>query len=163
AEMAWQPLKVAFVLALAAGLLGLGLVAAQPRESAPRAAATDALPKGSAVVGAESPLPPQALARLGTSRFRHAVVAAQVVWMPDGKTIVSGSHLGTIRVWDAATGKELRAFRAHDGGVSSLAVSPDGRRLASGSWDCTIRLWDTHTWARLPWAKLGHANGGEVC
>jgi RNA polymerase sigma factor (sigma-70 family) len=163
AEMAWQPLKAASVLALAAGLLGLGLVAAQPREGPPRAAATDSSPKGGAVVGAESPLPPQALARLGTSRFRHAVVAAQVVWMPDGKTIVSGSHLGTIRVWDAATGKELRAFRAHDGGVCSLAVSPDGRRLASGSWDCTIRLWDTSTWARLPWAKVGHANGGEVC
>src|SRR5262249_7479792 len=49
-----------------------------------------------------------------------------------------------IHLWDVATGKEVRQFKAHRGAVSSLVFSSDGRMLAS-SGDHTARLWEVAT------------------
>src|SRR5262249_36637348 len=55
------------------------------------------------------PLPPGALARLGTVRFRHAGAIFSVAYSPDGKTLVTGSgdRDCTLRLWDAESGREL--------------------------------------------------------
>ncbi len=158
ADVSWRPLKLASALLLGVGLLGAGLLVAQPRPDAPVAAATAPAERREGDERAESPLPPRALARLGTSRLRHAHVAASVAYSPDGKTLVSGSHSGPVRVWDAATGKELRVLR-NTGGVCALAVSPDGTRVAVGNWDRSVKLWDLNTGAQLRQLS-GH--GGEV-
>jgi RNA polymerase sigma factor (sigma-70 family) len=97
---------------------------------------------------AEAPLPAGALARLGTSRFRHAHITSAVAFAPDGKWIASGSHLGTIRIWEAATGKAVHEFKAQTG-ITSLAYSPDGKALASACWFGPILLWDPETGRQL--------------
>lgn len=47
-----------------------------------------------------------------------------------------------VRRWNLADGRELSAFRGHQGRITALAYSPDGLTLATGSKDRTIRLWD---------------------
>ena len=85
------------------------------------------------------PLPECSVARLGTVRFRHGRDVYSVAFHPDGKTLASGGWDNTVRIWDRATGKELRRFTASTGPgsehsrVQSIAYSPpDGKFLAAG-------------------------------
>ncbi|MDE2827370.1 MAG: hypothetical protein OXL40_08695 [Bacteroidota bacterium] len=75
----------------------------------------------------------------------HASSVNSVVFSPDGTQLVSGSYDDTIRLWDVATGQEVRRFEGHRDWVNSVVFSPDGAQLASGSDDDTIRLWDVAT------------------
>jgi WD40 repeat protein len=63
--------------------------------------------------------------------------------------MVSGSSDYTLKVWDLATGAELRTLSGHKGSVRAVAVTPDGRRVVSGSWDHTLKVWDLATGAEL--------------
>ena len=72
----------------------------------------------------------------------HSDSAICVAIAPDGRTALSGSHDKTLKLWDLATGKELRTFTGHPEMVSSVAIAPDGRTVLSGSYDKTLRLWD---------------------
>jgi RNA polymerase sigma factor (sigma-70 family) len=70
---------------------------------------------------------------------------------PDGKTLaLTMRYEPTIRLVDAATGKEIRRFEGHARGsgtrsVTRIDFAPDGKTLASVGTDSTIRLWDVAT------------------
>jgi WD40 repeat protein len=125
------------------------------------------------------PMPPGALKRLGTLRFRYAATA--IAYSPDGKLLAAGGADNQIRLFDAATGRETRRLAGHQartfspvqdkkgafdllvgsvgkGHVTTVAFAPDGKTLASGAWDETIRLWDVDSGKEL--RRLdGHADG----
>jgi tricorn protease-like protein len=63
---------------------------------------------------------------------------------PDGRRALTGSKDGTARLWDIATGKELRCF-VHPNRVEGVSFSHDGRRAVSGCEDGAVRLWDLET------------------
>jgi eukaryotic-like serine/threonine-protein kinase len=72
----------------------------------------------------------------------HTGPVSSVAFSPDGKRIVTGSHDGTAKVWDAEQGQEVLTLKGHTSLVNSVAFSPDGKRIVTGSWDRTARVWD---------------------
>jgi WD40 repeat protein len=78
---------------------------------------------------------------------------------PDGRVLASGSGFEdpAIRIWDAATGRQLFRIDGHTGWVCHLTFSKDGRRLISAASDQTTRIWDTSTWTEANVLR-GHAD-----
>jgi uncharacterized caspase-like protein/Tol biopolymer transport system component len=72
----------------------------------------------------------------------HSGEVFTLTYSPDGAWLASAGGDQTIRLWEPATGRELKVLRGHMGPVRALRFSPDSRILASGSADTTIRLWD---------------------
>ncbi|MBD2600914.1 serine/threonine-protein kinase [Microcystis viridis] len=79
----------------------------------------------------------------------HSDTVSSVVYSPDVRYLASGSSDKTIKIWEVATGKELRTLTGHSSWVSSVVYSPDGRYLASGSYDNTIKIWEVATGKQL--------------
>src|SRR5262249_8270809 len=69
---------------------------------------------------------------------------------PGGARLVCGFDDRTVRVWDAATGKQLLDLHGHEGPVESTVFSPDGRRIASAGAETEPRACGTRI-PGIPW------------
>jgi WD40 repeat protein/serine/threonine protein kinase len=72
----------------------------------------------------------------------HTDNVSSVTFSPNGRYALSGSSDKTLRLWEVASGREVRCFEGHTDNVTSVAFSPDGCYALSGSKDKTLRLWD---------------------
>jgi WD40 repeat protein len=75
----------------------------------------------------------------------------QIAATPDGKTLAAPCHDDKLRLWDTATGKELRQLAGGKGDLRFLRFSPDGKELVA-AWDesgfpneRTYFIWDAAT------------------
>jgi WD40 repeat protein len=97
---------------------------------------------------------------------------------PDGTLLATGGYDNTIKLWDVASGRDLRTLDAHNGAVFEVAFRPVGNAfrgvpdsdalrgapesgaprgvplvLASVSGDRTVKLWNVATGERLDTLK----------
>jgi RNA polymerase sigma factor (sigma-70 family) len=151
----------------------------------PPAAPKDERPQAATDVHGD-PLPPGAVARIGTTRFRHDEWLYLADWSPDGRFIASSAGK-TVIVWEADTGRELHrhTFTEPASGpkteqgfrlpafIQALEWSPDGTALLTAfdnkvqhwAWDGTkktLRLVATHEKGgdQAPLVSSGFALGG---
>ena len=127
-------------------------------------------PDGKTLAGAYGH--PALLLDVATGRKRwaldHPDYVNAVAFAPEGTTLATGDNSGRIRLWDAATPRELSQFGDHPDKegeppyVTSLAFLHDGKSVAvaavwAGGADPSLRLWDTHT-GKVRRRLEGHAN-----
>jgi RNA polymerase sigma factor (sigma-70 family) len=121
------------------------------------------------------PLPNEALARLGTLRFRPGGFVQSVAFAPDAKSLVALGTDGTVSVFDAQNGRTVRRFQC--GGIQRRsALSADGRwvvTLAGKSdepfdpevsvdrWDCTNGQ-KSNTFGKGPYVSATFAPDGKT-
>jgi WD40 repeat protein len=73
----------------------------------------------------------------------HTDIVAGCRFTADAKNILSWSHDGTVRLWEASRrGRSIRTLTGHADRVNSAAVSPDSCWAASASRDGTLKIWD---------------------
>jgi WD40 repeat protein len=99
-------------------------------------------------------------------------VDSPVSFSRDGKTITSAtipyqgsisSYIRTFRLWDVATGKEIRSFQDVSQWHGPVAFSPDGKLLATAGGVIrgsppTIHLWDLERGRALPAIDISKPN-----
>jgi len=67
-----------------------------------------------------------------------------VAYSPDGRRLATGNGDGSVKIWDAATSRELLTLGGQRHGAGHVIFSPDGSRLASAGGDTgTVRVWDS--------------------
>lgn len=116
--------------------------------------AQEVVPKKQAVKldASGDPLPAGAVARLGSTRFRHQNPVSYVGYSGDGAILITLSGENSLRFWDAKTGKEIRRIELKSSprlsryGVGpSVVLSGDGKTLALGIEDGNCKIIDVAT------------------
>jgi WD40 repeat protein len=67
-------------------------------------------------------------------------------WGSDDDSLHGYYHV--VRLWDVASGRELRTLTTQSGNAEGIAFSPDGRILASGDRN-NVKLWDVESGRQL--------------
>jgi WD40 repeat protein/tRNA A-37 threonylcarbamoyl transferase component Bud32 len=81
--------------------------------------------------------------------IRHDATVKAVAFSPDGQLFVTATEAGTITIFDANTGQELRRLKKQPTAISSVVFSPDGKQLLTGGSDGVACMWEVDTGKEL--------------
>ena len=114
------------------------------------------------LVAADSAKPEPALSsRALAGAAPEDTIAMALAFSPNGQNLALGSGWGTVKVLEAATGKEVQTPKQHNDWVCSVAFSPDGKLVVSaggseftparngGMTSGQIKVWDLAAKAEL--------------
>jgi WD40 repeat protein len=73
---------------------------------------------------------------------RHKGQVNALAATEDGRRVLSASHDGLIRVWDAESGKVVTSFDWKIGPVTAVAFAPDGLTCAAAGKSGQVVIWD---------------------
>ncbi len=161
--MVWVKAKMVLAVAAiglaagAAGWTGYGAWSATGARGSSVAAQTTKPKQSPDILAAEKkggakdqygdPLPPGAVARLGARRFRHDGNPQNLVFTPDGKTLIGRTYSGVL-LWDVTSGQVRCQLPVRTAlSANGMDVSPDGKTLAvtecaQGDEDTKVGLWE---------------------
>jgi WD40 repeat protein len=74
---------------------------------------------------------------------------------PDGKYIASGGYDHCIKLWDIATGDNLKSFDFHSDHVTSILFTPDSQSIISAGRDSVINCFNFRT-GEISYTLKGH-------
>ena len=85
------------------------------------------------------------LAEIATEDAAQFADDAPIAFSPDGGRLLLASDRGGASLWDVATAKRLRDFRASSSPVSAVAFNPrNSTQAVVGSFDGGLRVWNTN-------------------
>ncbi|MCI0378936.1 MAG: WD40 repeat domain-containing protein [Gemmataceae bacterium] len=99
----------------------------------------------------------EAIARVGSSRLRHAAEISGLAYSPDGKTIASIDRDGVLCLWDSDSGKLRNRFTAKAHHPDALAYRHKGAELAVFGMD-SCRRFDARTGKEVASFKVTMGN-----
>jgi len=133
---------------------------------------------------AQTPAPPPKSQAATTNPTRPELVlqsgyavygATGMRFSPDARLLATWTmNSNGIKLWEAATGRELRALALDSGnvvsgfagitltGVSAVAFSRDGRLLAAGGRDNSIKIWNVLTGREVQTLAAPTGSGGGI-
>ena len=78
-------------------------------------------------------------------QLAHSSAVNCVAFSKDGRLALSGSSDNTLKLWEVATGREIRTLIGHSSPVTAVSFSPDDRFALSGSGDGRLIQWEVAT------------------
>ena len=84
----------------------------------------------------------------------HTGSVNKVCFSPDGSLAASASGDGTVKIWEAVSGRQLHSLK-HGDWVNSVCFSPDGTQVASGSGNGSVVIWEASGGRELHRLKHG--------
>jgi len=112
----------------------------------------------------------------------HSAGVNTAVFSPDGKKIVTAgsdgtegflreARVGTVRIWDVETGREIRRLEGYKGRAHTASFSPDGKKVIAAGWthddrgfpidDNAVLIWDVDS-GRVLQRLEGHKRGAVI-
>jgi WD40 repeat protein len=98
----------------------------------------------------------------------HTGPLKQVLFLPDGKRMLTASEDHTVVLWDVAGRTPIRTFKAHTNEVRGMALRPNRNQFLSADGDVNLLLWDIDcvtpapTECTQPIKKFDQSKGGQA-
>jgi WD40 repeat protein len=110
------------------------------------------------VIIATNPATGAELGRTELSTQQHTFAMS-----PDGRHFAVGGADKIARVFETATLKEVRRFRAHDAKIIAIAIHPTEPHVVTCAEDGTARMWNWQTGAMLLPLRPSFVGVNQVC